>query len=619
MKNNFFLAWLVGTAFLTSSLTAEPDEKRTLFSSLKLTVPKLSSLAKRVQDKEKRKELQEIVQYANRVLQAGKHARIEVILQAKEMVEKALTANVSFKNAKVHKHSSSSSSSCKVCSELSELESDVATCCKELNHLLLEILVALEENSACDAPHAIDTVPMTIQNPGKYCVTKDLTYSGTGPAITVVANNVTINFHNHSLTLTNAQAQGIACLGVSEFTLEDDVIQGSSPFQSEKSVAVLLSNVSKATIDNIYTLNTTKGIQVTGSKDVLIKNSLVKSHDGTYDNSPTSEGAGVWVENSFGISIENTAFEGSATQEVLNEASTGLFVLGSSQNIALRDSSLKDWPIAVLAEEVSDMRIENVEAVAAPFTKLCLCQFGGYEAGNEANSLIIRNSTFYQPNLNGGFDGLLFLQGDTALLENVIVDTASAYDEGYGPAAIHIGCFDNGGCDPFVSYSNILADTCIVGGQNDVGLFFESAKMCTFTNSQFLDAASVNVYVHGSGDQKGSLGCQVKDSLIANAVFSEGGGYGVYIENSFANTIENCQVSDNGSTGIFIDSASSYNNIKANNVYGSFIGIENQDISNQTFFNTACNNGIANCIGVNPAQIPSDAVVVGSNVCCDFD
>ncbi len=617
MKNNFFLAWLIGASVLAGSLTGAPDAKRTALSTLKLSVPKLSSLAKRVDDKQKRKELEDVILYANRILQAGKNAKQEHVFKAKDMVEKALRTQVSLKNAKNHHHSSSSSS-CKVCSELSELESNVTHCCQEINHLLLELLVALEEDSPCGSVQAIDTVPITIQNPGKYCVTKDLTYSGIGAAITVVADNVTINFHNHSLTLTNTDGQGISAQSVSEFTLEDDIIQGTSLFQTESSVALLLNNVSKATIDNIYTLNTTKGIQIIDSSDVIIKNSLVRAHTGTYDNSPISEGAGIWVENSFGVRIENSSFDGAQTEEEINDASTGLYVLGTSQNVIIANSLLQDWPIAIIAENVSSMTIDNVEAVAAPFTSLCLCQFGGYGSELQANSLIIKDSTFTQPNLNRGFDGLLFLNGNTALLQNVVVDTASSFDDGYSPAAIHIGCLDNGGCDPGASYSNMLADSCLIGGQNDLGLFFENAKNCTFTNSQIVDAVSANVYIHGF-EGIGSYGCQVRDSLIAHAVFSEGGGYGVYIEDSNANTIENCQIAENGSVGIYVNAGSSFNHIRGNNVYGGFIGIDNEGTSNETFFNTACNNGISNCINVSPAQLPSDPAVVGSNICCDFD
>ena len=59
----------------------------------------------------------------------------------------------------------------------------------------------LQRNKAesCEDYYVIDKVPAFIDKPGKWCVKKNLKFTGTGNAITVTANNVTLNFGDHNL------------------------------------------------------------------------------------------------------------------------------------------------------------------------------------------------------------------------------------------------------------------------------------------------------------------------------------------------------------------------------------------------------------------------------------
>ncbi len=615
MKNQYFVAWLLGVFALTAPLHAADNTIRTLEG----TLPKLESLAKRIQDKKLSREVNEVLQYAKAVVLAKNSDNQEMVEQTLGKVQ-ALTRWLKVNKLKMQaKKMYENSSGCDGCRELNDLESDVSKCCKEIDALLWQLLELLQAEFPCDAPIAISTVPYTIRQPGKYCVTKDLRYVGSGAAITVASDNVTLNFHNHSLTLTDQNAQGVVVTDVSEFTLLNDVIQGEQLFHTTTSVAVKLTNVQKATLENIYTYNTTKGIQIIDSTDVKVVGALVRYHEGSFGDSVTSQGAGVWVENSIGVWVDATTFEGAAIGEDPNTASNGIFIFGDSENVVVKDSTFRDWPISIYASQVTDLTIDHVEAVAAFFSNLCLCQFGDFNTEDElANNIIIRDSSFSQQNSVPGFDGLLFAQGSSAALENVIVHTASSTDDGYLPAAIHIGCANSSGCTPALAYDSIFATNCMVTGDNAFGLFIENGTNNTFTNSEFFGANFANVYILGFGEGSGAGGCQIRDSLIADAQDSESGS-GVYIQNSFVNAVVNCEVVNNSVYGIFVDENSSANHIRGNRVFGSVFGIDNQGGNTETYYNTSCNNSNTNCINVSTPQVPSDIVLVGSNICCQIE
>lgn len=51
-----------------------------------------------------------------------------------------------------------------------------------------------DKNNKCSKIISISSVPFIITRPGKYCVTNNLTFNGTGPAIIIRANNVIDRF-----------------------------------------------------------------------------------------------------------------------------------------------------------------------------------------------------------------------------------------------------------------------------------------------------------------------------------------------------------------------------------------------------------------------------------------
>ena len=74
----------------------------------------------------------------------------------------------------------------------------------------------------------ITSVPYTITQPGFYFLTGNLTYNGTGNAITVSANNVTLDLMGFSLSYTGSAAQpnGIFMTGRSNVEIRNGSIIG---------------------------------------------------------------------------------------------------------------------------------------------------------------------------------------------------------------------------------------------------------------------------------------------------------------------------------------------------------------------------------------------------------
>ncbi len=604
----------------TSVATLQAAQESPKPDTLKVAARRLKSASKQIKDPELVKLVNKALKQVSAVTKPGNDLAPEYAETALSTVQKALAA-IKQKKVEADHHSSHSGhsslshhKSCNARSEISEIESEVEECCDDIKQQLIDIVNFLHEKLPCDAMIPICTVPVVLNESGKYCVTCDLVYTGNGAAITVAADNVSINFHNHSLTLTNCGAQGVLAENVNEFTLENDIIENSTICTSETSAAVHLNNVNKATINNIYTKNTTKGVWIENSIDVLLQYSQFDSHEGEVEvvfPSPatlagTGNGAGVWVANSKGVTIEYCTFVGADLEFAPDRTAFGLHIEATSENITVTNSTFTNLLGSIHALSVNGLLIDHCVAVASVNSSLNVAQFGSCDEGDEANDVIVRDSSFIYKGSVDGVDGLLFVGGSGCLLENLMVDTQSAeLGEGqYFPAGIHVGI---SGCE---SYSNLFGRNCIIKGVNYIGLHLESSTNAVFEGCQITDGSTANVFINDYAISSG-----IKNSWISNSA-----GSGVYLNTALggSNFVEDCQIFSNGAFGL-IDSvpAMTENFFLHNNVYGNENGIfGNTDGSTMTFFNTACNNRVVDCNDVSPAQPPGSPAVSGSNICC---
>ncbi len=501
--------------------------------------------------------------------------------------------------------SNRSDSSCDVCKEVSELDSEASSFCHDVKKDIDKVFEALENTIGCDATMAISEVPVVISQPGKYCVTQDLVYNGSLAAITVTANNVSINFYNHSLTLTNENAQGIFVQNASEFTLENDIIQGSSLFQTDTSAAIYLSNVSKAHLVNLYTMNTTKGIWIQNSSDVLIERSFLEAHESSdfippvapfATTSNPNNGGGVRIENSSGITVDKTVFL-APTLEDQYQTDVAFYVVGSS-NITLKNSQIYNWLSSIDALSVDGFLIEGCEAIANVYSENHLVQLGDVAAGSVAHDIIIRNSIFNKALSEApDFDGIMLVQGSGCLIEDVVVDTV-CFESLTTPGALHIG---NGE----FAFSEVVVSRSVFSGYNTYTVMIENGLDVTIRDSQITSDDLTALMMTGAAN------CVVKNCFI------NGVDYGVRLDTTGKNAIINCQITGAATTGIVVlDSAG--NNISGNSVFGNYNGIDfSASTDVEAYFNVSCNNRNMDCNAVLQDQLPGDTpVFAGSNVCC---
>lgn len=606
-----------------ASLHAAPTDLATTVANLNSATSHLKAVAGDIKDPQLKKLIEDALKSAAFISRAGKKSSPQMATKALMKVQKVLAAiekqqKPHFKPKHSHHRSSSSSSesslssatSCDVCSEISGIASDVAECCEAIKAEIQLIIDTIEMQFPCEMTNAINSVPVVINQPGKYCVVRDLVYNGPNTAITVAADNVTINFQNHSLTLTNANAQGILAQDVSEFTLENDIIAGSAVFQTNTSVAIHLDNVQKATLSDLYTKNTTTGIWVEDSTDIQIQNCLLENHESSPVGlgalpSQLSNGAAIWISDSNGVSIDRSVFQALDAVNISDTRSnTALVVDDSSENIAVSNCDFQNWLSTIYATSVDGLLVDHCQVIAHRYSPAQFVQLGDCQEAGEANDVIIRNSIFRkEPNEAPFFDGLLFIAGSGCLLENVIVDATCLFSESPTTAAFHIGL---PGCG---TYSNVLARDCIFTGLSDITVFIDSGNNITIEDSEIRSDNAVAVRMSDAAD------CLVKGCSI------HGASAGVILNTTGKNAIMNNRVFGSTDTGILVEDNVG-NHISGNTVYSNSNGIVVVVIPEEirlteTYFNTSCNNYTQDCINVFPDQLPNDLAAAGSNICCD--
>ncbi len=517
-------------------------------------------------------------------------------------------------------HQSSSSCTCSVRDEVSELHSDVKNCCTKLKEDIAEIFDTLNATSPCSQVQVIDMVPFVITTSGKYCVTKDLVYNGAGAAITVQADDVSINFHNHSLTLTNSAAEGILVQDVREFTLENDMIAGSSIFRTPTSAAIHLQRVTKATLKELYTLNTTKGIFIEDSRAVDVLHAHLEAHESDDTTPPSGPsiapltivnnavGAGIWIQNSQDVSVQDCHFQSPDLDFSAVRVNVAFHVEGDSENISLLGSTFSEWYSSINVLKVNNLLVDGCDIKAATNSSLHGIQIGDCLEGNSANGIIIQNTNIRKyPTEQINFEGIFLVNGSGCEITNVTVNPAS-FQYYYSAAPLHVGLFDCG------TYSDVVVKNSVFGGINSMVVNLESARNvlienCKLTGQNFEDPI-VNLL--------DAEGCWIKDCSISDGVV------GVYFNNtSGMNSVTGCQIWNQSNCGILVTESegASPNHISNNSLFNNGTGISIPVGSRtEVFFNTSCNNTL-DCQNPNTtffiAQQPGDSpVAAGFNLCC---
>ncbi len=471
-------------------------------------------------------------------------------------------------------------------------------CCKKIKKELCKIERDL---TACGRTIVIDSVPFTADRSGKYCVKNDLVFAGPGNAITITANNVTINFHNNSLTLNDPSAVGIYANGVSELTIENDIIQTPVVSTVITSAAIQLVGCTKVTLDNIFTLNTFYGVLIQGSSsDIFVTHSQFKDHVGGGGTTATSSW-GIQANASNSIVIEESTFSGiGPTQGVNNTAGQILFNNGCT-DCRVSNCQFSNCDLAVFLRVINGAIIENCTFQSALTAAFTLIQVGS--GSGIANDIIIKNSTFVSNNTNS-YASIVDVQGSGRLIEDCVFSIPnSPVGDAISVASTAV---------------NTTIRNCVIQGSTASGgsnaIFLESVGT-VIDNCQLVGG--------GAGSLGGNIfiGFGAVDCVVKNSEISGSLGNGIEIDGTSTNiALINNTVRDNAGAGIQVDNGAINTRVEGNKVFANLGGgiVNLTSTTPQIYFNTSCGNSPTDCVGFVPlSQTPGiSPVVVGSNVCC---
>lgn len=321
-------------------------------------------------------------------------------------------------------------------------------------------------------------------------------------------------------------------------------------------MAIRLNNVVKEHIDNVLTRNTIRGIFITNSEGILIENSVHKDHGYLVVNGAiVSNGVSIRIEDSINIIIKDDSVSATPTVIDPNIQPVALgYDIRRTKDVIIENVNITNVDLGISFGETDNVNIDKLNITLSPLASFYnFMQFG--QSGFPSNNTIIRNSTFISRTLGPGLDGLLLVEGNNALIQNVTIRANTSLNLPTGTptaGAIHIGAF--GGFGGF--FVNVKIMDTIVSGSNMDAILIENARNVTLDNVVVNAALENNIRL-----------ITAQNVTVKNSDVQDGTTNGINIEaTSSCNTISNTNIRDNG-LGLLIAAGSINNIIRNNNFY----------------------------------------------------
>jgi parallel beta-helix repeat protein len=451
-------------------------------------------------------------------------------------------------------------------------------------------------------------LPVTISKSGKYTVECNLKYAGPGAAVTITeATNVRLDFDNHNLTLYNPAATGILVQNSSEVTIENNDVIRNIGTGTKTGSGIHFVNTLNGNANGLFLEGNGFGVLVETSSTIAVRDT-------------------VFTDNGIGVKFAGSGAAG--------QGNTDSRVIGSSFANSTGETNLLAQQIDGLLIDGSTFTSTGSEATEN------LAQFGDTEqAGQTANNLIVRNSTFINKSSNKNLEGIFLLNGAGALIDSVLVDidnTGAGLDTDF--SGIHIsGPAEEPGELGGVFVNATVRNSTFQGPAINGMYPDEGANALIIENNLATGAQKHGIFLAGTTNSTAKDNTAVSNGTAA----TEGSpaiGSGIFVgEESNSNAVYNNVTSGNKRSGIEIEAGSTNNLIQnnrsfsngafdANGVATAGFGIrDNEEPSsdnstgNQVWNNTAYNNfanySIAS-VTVNPIVVnkPGCPAVTGENI-----
>lgn len=290
----------------------------------------------------------------------------------------------------------------------------------------------------------IKKLPVTL-NSGKYCLCGDLTYSGSGSAITIGGQGVELEGNGYSIVLTDPTATGIQVTGTG-VSISRLGISQSINITATSSTGILCDGAFSVNISGVGFLGTVVGIRLQKCSGVIIKGGNIRVANP--------------IMNSIGISISdsrNIELLGINTNSAGNDGkyiSSGI-VVEIGQNIQIAGCKLYNDQCINL---ISGNNIEILESLLTTGTSEFSGDMGSsgiiIGSGNGVNGILIQGLTISVDsgapgNINTGV--VLFNGSDCKILDCEIPDISTGNNYSFGAILVD-------------GFTDVLIDNCVFSG-----------------------------------------------------------------------------------------------------------------------------------------------------------
>lgn len=256
---------------------------------------------------------------------------------------------------------------------------------KSLLASVVLVVLALCGIAEGGAPKVIMKVPFTITKPGQYQLGRSFEYTGTGYAITIAADDVTLDLRGNVLTSPGTTSQvsetaGIFALDRKNVTIRNGMVRGF--FRGIYLEATDTANGGHLVEDVRADRSTFLGIQVKGNGSILRRN-RVTTVDGA--TSYTYIRYGMDVRGDGVVVTENQIFDLRTAENSITNLAYGINIVGSS------------------SPQVTRNMIAKSTGVYARGIRLSSCAYA-VVAGNQVSKFVIGveleecNNTIYRDN-----------------------------------------------------------------------------------------------------------------------------------------------------------------------------------------------------------------------------
>lgn len=415
----------------------------------------------------------------------------------------------------------------------------------------------------CTAPFPISFVPFIIALPGEYCLIQDLTYTGNGAAITVLADNVTINFENHRLNLTDILAKGIRADNVDNITINQADIRLPQDVRSfdVSSSAIFLNGVSHGLINGGYFLHTGVAVALNDSNDIKLLN--VFSEDMGQSHHTI-------------VGTNGVVIDGAVSTNLVNDLLLGGIFVDEARNFVFKNSQLINVDIFLLSGV--GFIIENIENIIDdPNYTFTNFQLGSTEIPvasdvRVSNSIFRRDNAQVASNLTsfGGFNGV------------IIEDSILEYNYTGDPVNNFAGIFN---IVPNIADANNIVIRNNIGRGNA----FNAVFIGNFTGTSIANSILIeNNQLSGSSDDAIFV-AQANNWVIAKNQITGAANNGINVDSDATNgAILKNVITGNAGNGIFLNAGIENNLVQNNKVFGNGGGIVDNGtnvVENNTVFN----------------------------------